>query len=151
VYVDFSFASARYSSTIRGSGVRISGELLEHVLGRGGLTGRRACRRHRQLQPLEQNLLQLPRRLDVELDARLRLCACPSSSCSWVAKSRWLCATQPLAIDQHAAMLHALNSTGTSGCSQLLRYSRASAGTPSQFRRTAPRAGSSVTSASSAA
>ncbi len=81
------------------------GELLEHVLGGRGLAGRRLAQ-HRDLQLLEQDLLQLLRRLEVELLPRLalRLRAEFGQALRELAALR----LQHRTVDQHAAALHAL-------------------------------------------
>ncbi len=64
VYVDFSFDSARCSSSTFGSGI-VGGELGQHVLVRRRLARCRLAHR-RQLHLVEQDLAQLLRRREVE-------------------------------------------------------------------------------------
>ena len=79
------------------------GELLQHVFGGRGLAGR-GLAANRQLQPLEQDLLKLPRRLDVEFVARLAVRL--EQQLLELARELAALRAQPLAIDEHAVMLH---------------------------------------------
>ena len=81
-----------------------SGQLLQYVLGRGGLA-RRSLAQHRQLQLLEQDLLQLAGRLDVEFVSGflVRLGHELLQLLADLAALR----PQQLPVDQHAVLLHA--------------------------------------------
>ncbi len=86
----------------QGVGVR---QLLQHILRGRGLPGR-SLARHRNLQFLEENLLQLFRRLDVELDTGLLVGLCQQHL--QLRGDLLALPAQQAAIDEHSAMLHSL-------------------------------------------
>ena len=79
------------------------GELFQHVFGGRGLAGR-GLAPHRQLQPLEQDLLQLLRGLDVEFVAGLAVRL--QQQLLQLVRELAALRAQPLSIDEHAVMFH---------------------------------------------